>query len=346
MNELTAVDMVDSQYDGQVIEPQRRFKGVWANDMKPVLTRRDLIKGLIPKSALTVVWGAPSCGKSFWILDAAIHIAIHRDYQGHRTVQGPVVYISGEGGKQINNRVEAWRRHNAEDGIDIPLLCYDAAPVLPEDAKDLIDCIRHDLDGATPAGVVIDTVNKVIFGSTSNDDDMRALVRCLRIMIAELQCAVLALHHCGWDQAHMSGSRVLQADADCEVAVSDSNGTRTVKHLKMRDGGLTEPFNFELVKIELGTDEDGDPINSCAVGQVTAVQPRETGPHLTKNQRTMLTILQDAMPDGLTQDEWNDQARDAGLGVKRRGDLLDLRSALKRKGLTHSYADKWHVTTR
>ena len=23
------------------IEPQRRFKGVWANDMKPVLTRRD-----------------------------------------------------------------------------------------------------------------------------------------------------------------------------------------------------------------------------------------------------------------------------------------------------------------
>ena len=328
------------------VEPQRRFRGIWANDMKPVLTRRDLIKGLVPKNALTVVWGAPSCGKSFWILDAAIHIAIHRDYQGRRIVQGPMVYISGEGGKQINNRVEAWRRHNGEDGIDIPLLCYDAAPVLPEDAKDLIDCIRHDLDGATPAGLVIDTVNKVIFGSTSNDDDMRALVRSLRIMIAELDSAILALHHCGWDQAHMSGSRVLQADADCELAVSDSNGTRTVKHLKMRDGGLTEPFNFELMKIELGTDEDGDPINSCAVGTISPVQPREAGPSLTKNQATMLTILQDAMPDGLTQDEWNDQARDGGLGVKRRSDLLDLRSALKRKGLVHSYADKWYVTTR
>ena len=60
----------------------------------------------------------------------------------------------------------------------------------------------------------------------------------------------------------------------------------------------------------------------------------------------MLTILQDAMPRGLTQDDWNDQARDAGLGVKRRGDLLDLRSALKRKGLAHSYAEKWYVTTR
>jgi len=39
-------------------------------------------------------------------------------------------------------------------------------------------------------------------------------------------------------------------------------------------------------------------------------------------------------------------ARDAGLGVKRRGDLLDLRSALKRKGLAHSYVEKWYVTKR
>ncbi len=148
------------------------------------------------------------------------------------------------------------------------------------------------------------------------------------------------------DSAHMSGSRVLQADADCELAVSDSNGTRTVTHMKMRDGGLTEPFNFELVKIELGTDEDGDAINSCAVGAVTAAPRREAGPHLTKNQQTMLTILQDAGPNGLTQEEWNDQAREGGLGVKRRSDLLDHRSALKRKKLVHSYADRWHVTAR
>ncbi len=174
----------------------------------------------------------------------------------------------------------------------------------------------------------------------------RGLVRSMRTIISELYCAVLALHHCGWDSAHMSGSRVLQADADCELAVSDSNGTRTVTHMKMRDGGLVESFNFELVKIELGTDEDGDPINSCAVGQITAVPQREAGPILTKNQQTMLTILQDAMPDGLTQDEWNDQAREAGLGVKRRGDLLDLRSALNRKRLAHSLADRWYVTTR
>ncbi len=112
-----------SEFTGPVEAPQR-FKGVWANDMKPVLTRRDLIKGLVPKNALTVIWGPPSCGKSFLTLDAAIHIAINRDYQGRRTVQGPVVYLSGEGGKQINNRVEAWRRH-ASTRL---LICFPPSP--------------------------------------------------------------------------------------------------------------------------------------------------------------------------------------------------------------------------
>jgi hypothetical protein len=328
------------------VEPQRRFKGVWANDMKPILTRRDLIKGLVPKNALTVVWGAPSCGKSFWTLDAAMHIAINREYQGRRVVQGPVVYISGEGGKQINNRVEAWKRHNLETKVNIPLLCYDAAPVLPSDTEDLIDCIRRDLDGGKAAAVVVDTVNTVILGSTSNDDDMRDLVRSLRGMTTQLDCAALAIHHCGWDQGHMSGSRVLQADADCEIAVADDHGTRTVTHKKMRDGALAEPFSFELAQIDLGADEDGDPINSCAVTAVTTVQRQERGPRLNKNQKSSLDLLADSMPHGLPLEDWNAQAREAGIGVKRRADLTDIRLALKRKGLAHEYAGTWFVTTR
>ena len=50
----------DSQYK------PRRFVGVWASTLRPVLSRRDLVKGLIPRKALTVCWGAPSSGKTFW----------------------------------------------------------------------------------------------------------------------------------------------------------------------------------------------------------------------------------------------------------------------------------------
>src|SRR5579859_2271157 len=39
-----------------------------------------LIKGLIPRSGLTVVWGPPKCGKSFWMFDVAMHIALGLPY--------------------------------------------------------------------------------------------------------------------------------------------------------------------------------------------------------------------------------------------------------------------------
>ena len=66
---------------------------------------------------------------------------------------------------------------------------------------------------------------------------------------------------------------------------------------------MTEPFNFELVQIELGTDEDGDPINSCAVGGITAAVQRQDGPRLTKNQQTMLGLLDDFGPGGATVED-------------------------------------------
>jgi hypothetical protein len=58
----------------------------------------------------------------------------------------------------------------------------------------------------------------------------------------------------------------------------------------------------------------------------------------------MLTILSTAGPNGLTVEEWNEKARENGLGVKRRTDLMDYRSALKTKRLIHTYRDRWYVT--
>jgi len=57
-------------------------------------------------------------------------------------------------------------------------------------------------------------------------------------------------------------------------------------------------------------------------------------------------ILDDAGPAGLPIDEWNDKARENGLGAKRRMTLMDCRKALKDKGLVHSHMDRWHVTHR
>ena len=59
----------------------------------------------------------------------------------------------------------------------------------------------------------------------------------------------------------------------------------------------------------------------------------------------MFSIV-DAAPAGLSTDEWNDQAREAGIGVKRRADLHDLRNSLKARGLVCENSGRWFVVPK
>jgi hypothetical protein len=42
-------------------------------------------------------------------------------------------------------------------------------------------------------------------------------------------------------------------------------------------------------------------------------------------------------------EDWNEQSQEAGIGVTRKADLNDIRSALLSKGLVCTYGDRWAV---
>src|SRR5262249_43776065 len=75
-----------------------------------------VVKGIIPKGGLVVIWGAPKCGRSFLAFDIAEHITRRHGYRGRRVQEGPVVYLALEGGRGFAKRVEAWRRHHGYRG--------------------------------------------------------------------------------------------------------------------------------------------------------------------------------------------------------------------------------------
>ena len=54
-------------------------------------------------------------------------------------------------------------------------------------------------------------------------------------------------------------------------------------------------------------------------------------------------MLHAAGSAGLTLEDWNNQAKDAGIGTKRKADLFDIRKALLSKGIIRGYGDRWHV---
>src|SRR5215208_4618979 len=80
-----------------------------------------LVKGLVPRIGLTVIWGPPKSGKSFFALDLLAHVALGWKFRDRRVQQGAIVYLVLEGDAGFKTRIEAIRqRHLAEDHERIP----------------------------------------------------------------------------------------------------------------------------------------------------------------------------------------------------------------------------------
>jgi uncharacterized protein YjiS (DUF1127 family) len=306
-----------------------------------------LVKGLIPRVGLVVAWGAPKCGKSFWTFDLTLHIALGWEYRGRRVEQGPVVYCAFEGGNGYNGRAEAFRqRHLPEDHEPFDFYLLDAQIDLVADHAAIIGAIRTQvIDGRAPACVVLDTLNRSLAGSESNDKDMALYIRAADAIREAFKCAVIIVHHCGVEGTRPRGHTSLTGAVDTQLAVRRDAAENVIVTVEwMKDGAEGDVITSRLERVEIGTDADGDAISSCVVVPVEG-QPvtASSQPKLTKNQETMFAVLRSAGPSGLSTGQWNDHAREAGLGLKRKPDLYDFRSALKAKGLVRQYGDRWTV---
>jgi hypothetical protein len=94
--------------NGGRMQSKVRFPLVKFKDLKPGTAVRYLIKPIVPSSGLTLVWGPPKCGKSFWVFDAMMHVALGRQYRGHKVRQGTVIYCAFEGAEGFKLRAEAF----------------------------------------------------------------------------------------------------------------------------------------------------------------------------------------------------------------------------------------------
>jgi hypothetical protein len=258
-----------------------------------------LIKGILPRGGLTVAWGPPKCGKSFWDFDAAMHIARGIPYRGRRVQAGGVVYLALEGGEGFRRRIEAYRRRH--DVGDVPFhLVTDRLDLVGQHERLILEIkaqlgIKDDLIGA-PALVVIDTLNRSLAGSESSDEDMSAYVQAADAIREAFQCAILIVHHCGVDGSRPRGHTSLTGAADAQLAVSrDGAGNIVVTVEWMKDGAEGDVSLSGLEEVELGPDDDGEMITSCIVVLVEGQPVRQQATRdLSPRQRLAIACLDEA----------------------------------------------------
>ncbi len=229
--------------------------------------RRDLVKGIIPRIGLTVVWGPPKCGKSFWVFDLSMHVARAVDYRGRRVQGGAVVYCAFEGQSGMEARKAAYAKRFMEAGESgVPFYLQSLRLDLVADHPELIAAVRAQVEGASPAMIVLDTLNRSIRGSESDDRDMSAYVCAADALREAFQCAIVIVHHCGWEGTRPRGHSSLPGAVEAQIGVKRDSADCIIAEVELaKDGPQGEQIVSRLEVVEVGLDEDGEPITSCVI---------------------------------------------------------------------------------
>lgn len=273
--------ILKARSQGQPLEEdlnkQSRFRSKPLHEMDWRYSGNPIYKDFIYDKSITVMYGQSNVGKSFVAADLAGHIALQRNwgqfkYKPSRKLH--VLYICAEAGQSFGKRGKALRKRlNANI---IPFNVIDQAPNFvssKDDAKAIVEEIARlrKEENITIGLVVVDTLATTFEGGNENSsEDMGAYISSMKYIQRYGSTGVLIVHHSGKDQAAGArGHSSLRAATDTEIEVlSEKRGERyhrTIKTRKQREGESDKIIKFGLNVIELGKDEDGDPIDTCHV---------------------------------------------------------------------------------
>lgn len=272
--------------DNRLTENQSEYISKYSHRSASELTRQPqtvqyLIKGLIKRKGLHMLFGESGCGKSFMMLDMAVAIASPDidTWNGKKVHHGGVVYFCAEGADGLNARFTA---------------CCDKYGLDPDRVQlDIVDEVfklngtdsEHDLETtlqeikalySQPALVIIDTLNIFMDGDENSASDAGDFLSACRKIIAECGCSVAVVHHTGLSEESKKrsrGSSAFKAAMDLSLGLSagpnadDGKKLLTLTVDKSKDGRAGEQllFNLTPVTVRDWLDEDGEPVISCVV---------------------------------------------------------------------------------
>lgn len=252
------------------------------------LTSRYLIKGWLQPSSLALLYGSSAVGKSFVALSIAHAISTGKPWNECKVMQGLVIYISAEGGAFVENRLVALGTGRSEN-----LIVVNAAIDLHSndfDTDALIYAVRQRTQGRLPVRLIIfDTLARSFgAGDENTSTDMNQVIKRATDVRDALDATVLLVHHSGKDRERGArGSSSLRAAVETEIEAKKTGETSTLEATKQRDLEAGAIAQYRLLTVELGTDEDGEPVTSCRAEFFAAKARDPDGASLARGRKQM-----------------------------------------------------------
>jgi hypothetical protein len=257
-----------------------------------------LIAGLVPVGGFVVVSGRPGSGKTFLMLDLALHVAAGRSWHGRAVTQGTVVYVAAEAQGSIPQRLHAWVQYHQvrpERFSCVPETVLVGSAELDE----LVKALRTLPE--PPVLVVFDTLSWCLGGADENaSESMAAILNATRVLHGTFGAAVVWVHHPSAAGKPLRGHTSLHGATDVELFVAQPKpGTVVVKSEKVKDGPEAAPFALALRPF---ASDDGRPL-SCIILPGDGVED-VPAPKLTRSEQHALEVLAGFAHDGATFTTW------------------------------------------
>lgn len=231
----------------------------WGDYKQNYLSTPWIIKGVLPRAEVGILYGQSGSGKTFFVLDMAACVARGEPWRGRKVSSCRVVYVAAEAREGIKKRMDAYDQHISSEGVR-PDIIASAPNLLSTDTQHLIKAIGS-------AGlIVLDTMAASHSGDENSAKDMGLFLAACKDISVATGAMVLAVHHTGKEESKgMRGSSALFAGADFVMEVFKNEKEHGAVLSKSRDDVTGTSFGFVLKRVVVGHDDEGDEVTTCVV---------------------------------------------------------------------------------
>jgi len=258
---------------------------------------------LIPKAAITALYGAPGSGKSFLAIDFALSLAIGAPWLGRPVETCSTLYIAAEGRAGLGARVRAWKAAGGFSGqtLGVQFVTKPVNLLQPADVGRVLRAARtlEERWNRAVGLIVVDTLAQCMIGGDENEaQDMSRVMAAAQLLREETGATILFQHHTKKDSDEERGSTALRGAVDTLMLVEETDEGRQLVCRKQKDAEGFSSMAFRLVAGH----------GSCIVQGASSGEgsSEQAGPDaLTPKRVQALRALRDSFTDrGATATEW------------------------------------------
>lgn len=260
----------------------RQILGLWFGghlarhilDIPLLVNRPYLVKGLLLPKQISVLAAPPNTGKSCIVGALLAKLSQGHSFAGRRVKRSAVLYVGAEDPDGIASRADG---HFAtdEDKASGEFLILDRAIDMSQrvDAMRFVKDVKRYKKRITAKRLIIvfDTLTLSIGGADENSaGDMTEVMSHARELALSTEAHVLFVHHTSAaDPKKARGSTALVGNPDTVLILKPFGKSRVLMETaKQRSMPKGDDVGWEIVAVDFGVDDDGDPVTNASASWV------------------------------------------------------------------------------